>query len=530
MHGGDGGLAGVVERKQAGGDFRTELPRLPAVRHDTLRFAAGDVQIDGAESQGVGPGGRPVHVLEEFPGIGRVVGLERQVAGLGQPGVDVDGARVRAKPVVGADEKGRVVPGRIEGRAHRRVHARHVILDDRPQALGRVRVVERVRRVVEAPEAVLDAVRGVEDDREQPFLEAPQFVGEHGFPLPGHVVAERQEGLVRDRAVGEALGFLGHAEGAVRAAQSLGQFGGIAGRGGDGQIGGFGIDLDGTAVEGKRFETLQEKARDARHDAAVAAGEAQAQIGRPAVGGDAARRFLAGIFEQPVAARQREAAYGRGALAGDQGDGAFHGKDRTAVGEADCLDLAAPPACALGPFLIADVVAEAAFHIRRAEPGEHVRAGKGRRIGHGPAYGRNRHAGAHGDVEKGGRVIGRRGRLQGTGRAGPRQGEPGQVGTRVAHDEVIDAVPPGVGSGCEAGPGHGALGGVGGVQRREEAGRGQPAQMGQPALGHHFPAQARVQAVDAEHDGLAQGFMRSHGIRGPSGLGVSDTVLVVTGA
>ena len=69
----------------------------------------------------------------------------------------------------------------------------------------------------------------------------------------------------------------------------------------------------------------------------------------------------------------------------------------------------------------------------------------------------------------------------------------------MAMDEVEDAVRAWAGAVDEVGPGHRALRRNAGAETAESASRAQLGQVGQQALLHHA-AQARVHAVDADHD------------------------------
>ena len=71
---------------------------------------------------------------------------------------------------------------------------------------------------------------------------------------------------------------------------------------------------------------------------------------------------------------------------------------------------------------------------------------------------------------------------------------------RVAMDEVEDAVRAWTGTVDEIGPGHGALRRHARSQAAESADRTDFLEIGQQTLLHHRRAQARIHAVDADHD------------------------------
>ena len=79
-------------------------------------------------------------------------------------------------------------------------------------------------------------------------------------------------------------------------------------------------------------------------------------------------------------------------------------------------------------------------------------------------------------------------------------GQIGGKGVRVPVNEIEDSVAPGIQAGDEAGPGHRTLRRNAGPEGAEVVLGHEAAEVGHPALLDEPPQQARVHAVDSQHD------------------------------
>src|SRR5512138_577290 len=79
----------VLEGQQPAAELGLERRGFRTGSDHALRFAAGQVEVDPAETEPVGPGLRPIDILEPL-GARRLAGGQGEVAVLVEPGVEVD--------------------------------------------------------------------------------------------------------------------------------------------------------------------------------------------------------------------------------------------------------------------------------------------------------------------------------------------------------------------------------------------------------------------------------------------------------
>lgn len=167
----DGDLAGgrVGQTRQGGGEVGLEPLGLVG-GYDAVALAAGEVEVEAGQAQGVGFGLGPVDGLEEVVvGGGWLdVGLELEQAVVPEPGVEFDAAAEGVEAMVGeGDEEGLVV-GVVEGECKSGIGAAVLVLDGGGEVgAGGAAAVGGVVRFAEPPEEVLDAVGGVVEDVEE---------------------------------------------------------------------------------------------------------------------------------------------------------------------------------------------------------------------------------------------------------------------------------------------------------------------------------------------------------------------------
>ncbi len=177
----------VDEPRQPGDDLLPHLLVFGAGRDDPLPFAPPHVDVDVAETHRVGLRLRPVDVRPEFAlpeellevGLLPLASGQRHEAVLHEPGVVVHRPAPRGEAVVGEDEERVVRTEGLQRVADDVVHLSVRLLHRRRELRRLHRVVPRVERVEEAPEAVPDTVRELEDLDDEPEVLLGEEAVEH---------------------------------------------------------------------------------------------------------------------------------------------------------------------------------------------------------------------------------------------------------------------------------------------------------------------------------------------------------------
>ena len=133
-------LLAVDQPLELADDLGLEPARLVAGLDDPLRLASLDVDEHAGEAEAVGARARPVDVAQQVGGPGGAR-LEREVAVVEQPAVEVDAAAKRREAVVGDHAQHVAGSHPLEHLAHQRVVVDVELLDR-----GAVRRVGRADR------------------------------------------------------------------------------------------------------------------------------------------------------------------------------------------------------------------------------------------------------------------------------------------------------------------------------------------------------------------------------------------------
>ena len=252
-------LAGfaVAQTRELVGDLAAECVGFGGI-DDTLGFPALEIEIDASEAKRVGAGAGPINAFEI---IARCA-IEREIALVEQPGVEIDAASERGEAVIGEDEHGGAGVGVGERAAQHAVHVAIHVFDH-----GLVRVTH-----------VLHTVRRVEDARDHALPGVVERAEEHGLALVLDQLRLLQETGLIDRAFVQRPRVLGHAERGERAEQFR-EVNGVVTRMTDRQCGIFGVDLDGRGVQREVRLVAREVVRKKESHDAAGGGELQADPG-----------------------------------------------------------------------------------------------------------------------------------------------------------------------------------------------------------------------------------------------------------
>ncbi len=140
-----------------------------------------------------------------------------------QPRIDVEGAAEGVEAVVGEDDEERVGIGGFEGLCEQRVVAFVFVFDLAFVVASEIGIVQRMRFIAEAPEHVLHAVGSIEDDEEEAFAEAGEFVEHHAFAFSeDEITLLEVRGFVNAAVIERSVVF-GHAERGIEA-ECFGEF------------------------------------------------------------------------------------------------------------------------------------------------------------------------------------------------------------------------------------------------------------------------------------------------------------------
>ena len=253
---------GVLESRQAFDDRALDPLGLLARLDNATGLTAFLVDVDPGESERVGLGAAPVHVLEPVSALGRTV-LEVEHSLLPQPGVQIHPAAERLEAVIG-DHEEEVL--RAELLHHALDHGVRALVHLENGVLVLLDVLPRVRGMIllqVAEEHVLQAVRPIEDARPHALAGLVQRVEEHGFALLVVIQRLLEKRLLVDHPLVQRPGVLGQPERGERPDQ-LGEIHGVVARERDRQRGLAGVDIDRRDVEPELRRHLRDvEARDA---------------------------------------------------------------------------------------------------------------------------------------------------------------------------------------------------------------------------------------------------------------------------
>ena len=413
-----------------------------------------------------------------------------------------------AEPVIAEDDQQRPVVDVGQDLADDLVAAAVMLLDrpGEPRVKG-LALVGRVVGLAEPPEHVLDAVRRVVEAVEEAFAEPIELVEHHGPPLAPGVLALGQEGLLAEPLVRQAVVVLDHARG-VEHPEPLGELAGEFRRRADREERGLGVEVDGRGVElegrapsrtrwkrtmpwtdwsGPSLNLTRSQSLQAPCRTASSLGEPlERTITRPAC-----------WSSESVISNRASARVLRMARA-DQ-----VGRDRAVAVDLDRDDLLALARGYRGIGAVERGGAEAAAEVGDAHAREH-RARAARSGGY--VQGQRRMVEAIPAAESRSQTGVPRRRFTAFGGEQdvlllvPVQAVVGQVGLRVAAEEVEDAVAAGVHPRGEGRPGDGRLG-RGRRRHPCESARGdQLRQIRQLSGRQHRLDEARLEPVQADHD------------------------------
>ncbi len=211
----DRDLTAIAKTAQLSPNLRFQRGGLRAWLDDALRFPPLQVEEDAREPDGVGPRRGPVDVCQP---VATPVGarLEREVALLSQPRVEVHAAAKRVEAVVRHHHQHVVFAELLHDAADHRVVVPVEIEDGVLIAVGGL-LACRVLRVEIPPEHVLNAIGGVEHADQRALAQPAQAREEHVLPFAIDVVGLLQEHALVGDALVERPRVLGEAQGGIRA-------------------------------------------------------------------------------------------------------------------------------------------------------------------------------------------------------------------------------------------------------------------------------------------------------------------------
>src|SRR5207248_10209478 len=160
----------VANRKQLFSDLLQQGVRLGARRHNALSLASMQVQIQPVEAKPISASLAPIHVGQRLIVVRIGVALQRDVAIIQQPRIQVERAPVRSKSVIGQNQQSRVLIQLGQNLAEHLVHLLVELLENGTILRGKSCVVCGMLGVNQPPQHVRVQIAAGEVKEEDTFL------------------------------------------------------------------------------------------------------------------------------------------------------------------------------------------------------------------------------------------------------------------------------------------------------------------------------------------------------------------------